>query len=123
MTTQAEPRTISLAAELARPDDDIRHQSATRWRAALHRLCVLRATTNETSYETEWPKIFDQATLLADVKRSKLLCFAALDVLDIQHEHELIVCRTEGIAYDEQKAEECSELLAVLRFKIENNMP
>jgi hypothetical protein len=123
MTAQAEPRIISLSAELARSEDDVRHQSATRLRAALHRLCVLRATTNETSYETEWARIFDQATLLADVQRSNLLCFAALDVLEIQREHFLTVCRTEGIAFDEQQADEERELLAALRYKIENNLP
>ena len=123
MTTQTQPRTISLSAELSRSDDDVRHQSAKRWRAALHRLCVLRATTNETSYETEWARIFDQETLLADAQRSKLLCFAALDVLEIQHEHGLTVCRADGIAYDERVAEEYRELLAALRFKIENDLP
>lgn len=123
MTAQAEPRVISLSAELARPEDDDRRQCATRWRAALHRLCVLRATTNETSYEIEWARIFDQATLLADVQRTRLLSFAALDVLEIQQEHYLTVCRVEGIAFDEQQAREERELLAALRFKIENELP
>ena len=122
MTTQAQPRIILLSAELARSDDDIRRQSAMRWSAALHRLCILRATTNETLYETEWARIFDQQTLLADVQRSKLLCFAALDVLEIQHEHGLTVCRMDGIAYDEHQVEEIRELLAALRFKIENDL-
>jgi hypothetical protein len=123
MTTQTQPRTISLSAELARSEDDVRHQLAKRWNAALHRLCVLRATTNETSYEVEWARIFDGPTLLADVQRSKLLCFAALAVLEIQHEHSTMFCQMEGIAYDADQAEECRELLAALRFKIENNLP
>ena len=123
MTTQGHPTTLSLSAELARVEDDVRHQSAKRWRAALHRLCILRATTNETSYEIEWARIFDQGTLLADVQRSRLLSFAALDVLEIQHEHSLTVCRMDGIAYDEHQAEEERELLAALRFKIENDLP
>ncbi len=123
MTTQLEPRTISLSAELARSEDDARSQSAKRWRAALHRLCILRATANESSYEAEWPRIFDQRTLLADVQRSKLLSFAALDVLEIQHEHEMLVCQMDEIPYDEQKADECGELLAALRYKIEHGLP
>lgn len=123
MTTQIQPRTISLSAELARSDDDTRRQSARRWSAALHRLCILRATANDTPYETEWARIFDRETLLADAQRSKLLCFAALDVLEIQHEHGLTVCRMEGIAYDEHQAEKYRELLAALRFKIENDLP
>jgi hypothetical protein len=123
MTTQTQPRIISLSAELARSDDDVRHQSATRWRAALHRLCVLRATTNETSYETEWARIFDPSTLFSDVQGSKLLCFAALDVLEIQHEHSLAFCRMEGIAYDEPQAEEFRDVLAALRYKSENDHP
>ena len=123
MTTPSQPRTISLSAELARSENDARRELAKRWHAALQRLCVLRATTNETSYELEWARIFDQGTLLADVQRSKLLSFAALDMLEIQHEHSLTVCRMEGIAYDEHQAEEERELLAALRFKIENNLP
>jgi len=123
VTAKAEPRIISLSAELARSEDDVRRQCATRWRAALHRLCVLRATTNETSYEAEWAHIFEQATLLADVQRTRLLSFAALDVLEIQQEHYLTVCRAEGIAFDEQQAHEERELLAALRFKIENDLP
>jgi hypothetical protein len=123
MTTPTESRTISLSAELARPTDDVRRQSAERWRAALHRLCVLRATTNETSYETEWARILDREPLLADMGGSKLLSVAALDVAQIQHEHGLTVCQMEGIAYDEGQAAECRELLAALRFKVENDLP
>ena len=122
MTTRTLPRTISLSAELAH-SDDARHQSALRWRAALHRLCVLRATSNETPYETEWARIFDEKTLLADLPRSKLLCFGALDVLEIQHELCLTVCRADGIAYDEEVAEEFRELIAAYRFKVENDLP
>ncbi len=122
MTTQLPPRTISLAAELARSGEDARHRSARRWRAALHRLCVLRATENGTFYEVEWARIFDPDVLLDDRSRSKLLCFAALDVLEIQHAHSLTVCRTDGIAYDEQRAELYRELLAALRFKVENDL-
>jgi hypothetical protein len=62
-------------------------------------------------------------TLLADAQRSKLLCFAALDVLEIQHEHGLTVCRADGIAYDERLAEEYREVLAALRFKVEHDLP
>ena len=123
MTTRTEPRTISLSAELARADNDARHRSAKRWHVALHRLCVLRATANGTSYETEWARIFDQDALLADAQRSRLVCVAALDVLEIQHEHGLTVCRMDGIAYDERVAEEYRELLAALRFKVEHGLP
>ncbi len=122
MTTDIQPRIISLSAELAHSDDD-RHRFAKRWRAALHRLCVVRAATNDTPYDTEWARIFDPSTLLADLQRSKLLCFAALDVLEIQHELTLTVCQTDGIAYDEQQAEEMRELIAALRYKVENNLP
>ena len=123
MTTQTQTRILSLSAELARTDDDVRRQGAQRWRAALHRLSLLRATANETTYETEWARIFDQQVLLEDLQRSRLRCIAALDVLEIQHEHALLVCRMDGITYDEDEAEEVGELLAALRFKVENNLP
>jgi hypothetical protein len=122
MTTRTLPRTISLSAELAH-SDDARHQSAMRWRSALHRLCLLRATSNETTYETEWARIFDDKALVAELRRSKLLCFAALDVMAIQHELCLTVCRADGIAYDEQVAQEYRELLAAYRFRVENDLP
>lgn len=123
MTTQTQPRIISLSAELARTDDDVRRQAAQRWHAALHRLCLLRATANEMTYETEWARIFERQLLTDDLQRSRLLCFAALDVLEIQHEHALMVCRVDGIACDEHEAEEYGELLAALRFKLENGLP
>ena len=123
MTTQTTPEIISLSAELARTDDDVRHQAARRWHAALHRLCLLRATTNETTYETEWARIFDRQLVMDDLQRSGLLSFAALEVLEIQHEYALMVCRMDGIAYDEHVAEETGELLAALRFKFENGLP
>lgn len=124
MTTQHQPRTISLSAELARPDDDARRKSAERWRTALHRLCLLRATLNETSYATEWERIFEQPTLMDNMKhRSKLLACAAVDVLEVQHEHSLMVCDMEGIAYDADAMEEISELLFAMRTKIANDLP
>jgi hypothetical protein len=123
MTTRTEPHTISLSAELARTDNDLRHQSAKRLHAAIHRVCVLRATANGTSYETEWARIFDQDALLADAQRSKLVSVAALDVLEIQHEHSLTVCRMDGIAYDERVAQEYREVLAALRIKVEHDLP
>lgn len=122
MTTQTTPQIISLSAELARTDDDAHRQAACRWHASLHRLCLLRATTNETTYETEWARIFDRQLLMDDLQRSRLLSFAALDVLEIQHEYALMVCRMDGIAFDEQVAEETRELLAALRFRFENNL-
>ncbi len=88
MTTQIQPRIISLSAELARPDDDARRQGAQRWQMALHRLCLLRATMNDTTYETEWSRIFEHPSLMANMQQpSKLLAFAALDVLEFQHAH------------------------------------
>lgn len=124
MTTQNQPRIISLSAELARPDDDARRKSAELWRTALHRLCLLRATTNETSYETEWQRIFEQATLMENMKHpSKLLACAAVDVLEVQHEHSLMVCDMEGIAYDANAMDEFGELLIVMRHKIANDLP
>lgn len=122
MTTQTTPQIISLSAELARTDD-ARRQTARRWHAALHRLCLLRATTNETTYETQWARIFDRQLVMDDLQRTRLLSFAALDVLEIQHDYALMVCRMDGIAYDEQVAEETRELLAALRFKFENGLP
>ena len=123
MTTQTQSRIISLSAELARTDDDVRRQAAQRWAAALHRLCILRATANETAYDSEWARIFERQLLTDDLQRSKLLCLAALDVLEIQHEHGLMICRAESIPYDEHAAEECRELLAAMRFKVENDLP
>lgn len=123
MTTPAQKRIVSLSAELARTDGDARRQSAQRWAAAIHRLCLLRATSNETTYESEWARIFERQLLMDDFQRSKLLCFAALDVLEIQNEHALMVCRAEGIPYHEQVEEEARELIAALRLKIENDLP
>lgn len=119
MTTQRP--IISLSAELARPEGDERHQSALRWQAALHRLCLLRATINETTYEIEWARIFDQQRLLADLKpRARLLELAALDVLEIQHEHGLMVLQGDGIEYDEEIENEKRQVLAALRIKVES---
>lgn len=121
MTHHTQLPTISLSAELARPHADHRHQSAVRWQAALHRLCLLRATTNETTYEIEWARIFDEQQLLLDLqRRSRLLELAALDVLEIQHEHGLMVLQGEGIEYDEDIENEKRELLAALRIKAES---
>ena len=121
MRTQTVPRTISLSAELAH-SDDARHHFAMRWRAALHRLSMIRATANDTTYEIEWARIFETETLISDLRRSKLVCFAALDVLEIQHDLCLTVCRADGIAYDEEVAEEYRELLAAFRYKVENDL-
>lgn len=118
MTTQRP--IISLSAELARPDSDERRQSALRWQTALHRVCLLRAATNETTYEIEWARIFDEQRLLNDLKpRSRLFELAALDVLEIQHEHGLMVLQGEGIEYDEEIEDEKREVLAALRIKVE----
>jgi hypothetical protein len=101
-------------------DDDLRGCTARRWQMALHRLCVLRATANETSYEIEWSRIFDHQRLLEDMqKRSKLLAFAAVAVLEAQHEHGLVVCQADSISYDEGIAEHFLELLSTMRFRIE----
>lgn len=123
MTTQSQSHIVSLSIELSHPDD-VRRESAQRWQAALHRLGVLRATMNETTYEAEWARIFDNQQLMDDMQqRSKLLAFAAIDVLEVQHEHALIVCGKDGIAYDKLGAEEIPELLAAMRIKIANDLP
>ncbi len=123
MTTQPQSHTVSLSIELAQPDD-ARRQSAQRWQAALHRLCLLRATMNEMSYDLEWARIFANQQLMDDMQhRSKLLAFAAIDVLEVQHEYALIVCRTDGIAFDSGATEETLELLAAMRTKIEKDLP
>jgi hypothetical protein len=44
-------------------------------------------------------------------------------VLEIQHEHGLMVCRADGIASDEQVAEEFRERLAAWHFKVDNGLP
>ncbi len=123
MTTQPQSHTVSLSIELAHPDE-VRRESAQRWQAALHRLCLLRATMNETPYDLEWARIFANQQLMDDMQhRSKLLAFAAIDVLEVQHEHALIVCGTDGIEYDSGAAEETLELLAAMRTKIEKGLP
>ncbi len=123
MTTQSQPRIISLSAELARPDDDARRQGSQRWQAALHRLCLLRATMNDTTYETEWIRIFEHPSLMANMQQpSKLLAFAALDVLEVQHAHMLMVCGMEGLAFDADAMDEYSELLAAMRMHIDNDL-
>lgn len=105
-TTQQKPRVLSLSAELARPQDDLRRRAARRWNAALHRLCLLRATTGETSYEAEWARIFDQSLLDHDLEQlSTLRAFAALDVLEAADEITFHVSRMEGISYDEDLAQ------------------
>ena len=124
MTNQDQPRIISLSAELARPEDDQRRKGAERWQAALHRLCLLRATLSETSYEIEWERIFDPRALMDNLKHpSKLLACAALDVLEVQHEHSLMVCESEGVTYDVNAMEEFGELLIAMREKIANDLP
>ena len=123
MTTQPQSHTVSLSIELAQPDA-VRRESAQRWQAALHRLSLLRATMNETPYDVEWARIFETQQLMDDMQhRSKLLAFAAIDVLEVQHEHALIVCDTDGITYDSRAAHETLELLAVMRMKIEQGLP
>ena len=123
MTTQPESRVVSLSAELAHSDDD-RRQSAQRWQAALHRLCLIRATANETSFEAEWVGIFEHQLLMDDLHlRSKLLALAVLDVLEIQHEHSLMVCHSDGVAYDNALAEELPKLLVAMRVKIRELLP
>ena|ERR1700733_6046160 len=122
MTTQTQSHVVSLSTELAQLDD-VRRQSAQRWQAALHRVCLLRATKNETTYEVEWVRIFDHQTLMDDMQRSKLLAFAAISALEVQHEHALMVCQADGIAYDSRAAEEIPELLAAMRTKIEKGLP
>lgn len=124
MTTQRQLPIISLSAELARPDDDRRRQSAQRWQSSLHRLCLLRATTNETTYEIEWARIFDHQRLMGDLqRRSRLLELAALDVLEIQYVHGLLVLDDEGIEYDGNVEQEKRELLAAIRIKVESGEP
>lgn len=124
MTNQIQPRIISLSAELARPDDDARSHGAQRWNAALHRLCLLRATINETTFETEWMRVFEHQALMENMKQpSKLLAFAALDVLEVQTAHMLMVCSMEGIAYDADAMDEYPELLAAMRVSITNDLP
>jgi hypothetical protein len=123
MTTQSQPRFISISAELARPADDDRHRLAQRWQAALHKLCLVRATENETTYEIEWARIFDREQIMADIQqRFKLLAFAALDVLDVQHDYTSMVCDMEGIAYDRDRAAEFSEMLVAMRIHVVNDL-
>ncbi|MCX5748427.1 MAG: hypothetical protein NT062_38730 [Proteobacteria bacterium] len=123
MTTQPQSHTLSLSIELAHPDEE-RRQSAQRWQAALHRLCLLRATMNETAYEIEWARMFVNEQLMGDLQhRSKLLALAAIDVLEVQQEHALIVCQADEIEYDNRAAEETLVLLDVMREKIEKGLP
>lgn len=115
---------ISLSGELARPVDDHRRRSAQRWKSTLHRLCVLRATMNETAYEIEWSRIFDHRRLVDDLEqRSTLLRLATLDVLEIQHDHGLMVLAEHGIAYDKDIASTNDELLRTFRNLIEDGRP
>lgn len=123
MTTQPKQHIISLSAELARPDNDLRRQTAQRWQAALHRLCLLRATLNDTSY-SEWARIFDRQHLIDDLRQgSKLLALAAVEVLEVQHEHGLMVCDAENISYDVAISDEMYELITAMRIKIERGLP
>jgi len=115
--------TISLSAELARPDDDVRRRTAQRWNAALHRLCVLRAAANDTAYDIEWACIFDEQRAMADIKRrSKLLGLAAVEVLQIQHEYRRLVSDEAGLDYNDDVSNEMAELLMALRLKIERGL-
>jgi hypothetical protein len=122
MTTQPQSHTLSLAIELAHPDE-ARRKSAQRWQAALHRLCLLRATMNETAYENEWARMFVNQQLMDDMQsRSKLLALAAIDVLEVQQEHALIVCDADEIEYDNRAAEQTLVLLDAIRTKIEKGL-
>jgi hypothetical protein len=122
MTTQPQSHTLSLAIELAHPDE-ARRKSAQRWQAALHRLCLLRATMNETAYENEWARMFVNQQLMDDMQsRSKLLALAAIDVLEVQQEHALIVCDADEIEYDNRAAEQTLVLLDAMREKIEKGL-
>jgi hypothetical protein len=115
--------TVSLSAELARPDDDVRRRTAQRWNAALHRLCILRSAANETAYDTEWACIFDEQRAMADIKRrSKLLGLAAVEVLQIQHEYRRLVSDEAGLHYDDDVSSEMVELLLALKLKIERGL-
>jgi len=115
--------TISLSAELARPDDDLRRRTAQRWNAALHRLCILRASANGTAYETEWACIFDEQRAMSDIKRrSKLLGLAAVEVLQIQHEYRRLVSDEAGLQYNDGVSNEMAELLLALKLKIERGL-
>jgi len=123
MTTQSQSHTLSLSIELAHPDE-ARRASAQRWQAALHRLCLLRATGNETTYEFEWARMFVNEQLMSDLQhRSKLLALAAVDVLEVQQEHALIACQADDIEYDSRAAEETLVLLDAMREKIEKGLP
>lgn len=123
MTTQPQSHTLSLSIELAHPDEE-RRLSAQRWQAALHRLCLLRATMNETAYKLEWARMFVNEQLMSDLQhRSKLLALAAIDVLEVQQEHALIVCQASDIEYDNRAAEETLALLDAMRTKIEKGLP
>lgn len=122
MTTQPQSHTLSLAIELGHPDQ-ARRKSAQRWQAALHRLCLLRATMNETAYEIEWARMFVNQQLMDDMQsRSKLLALAAIDVLEVQQEHTLIVCDADEIEYDNRAAEQTLVLLDAMRTKIEKGL-
>ena len=55
--------------------------------------------------------------------RSKLLALAAIDVLEVQQEHALIVCDASDIEYDSRAAEETLVLLDAMRMKIEKGLP
>lgn len=124
MTTGKTHHVVSLSAELSRPDDDLRRRAAQRWNATLQRLCLLRATRNETSYEVEWAQIFEVPRLFDDLRQpSKLVALAALEVLEVQHEHGLMVCEAEGLEYDDNVASEFRELLAAMRIKVERGLP
>ena len=124
MATQTKQYVISLSAELARSDNDLRRQTAQRWQAAIHRLCLLRATLNDTSYLSEWAHVFEHQRLVDDLRQgSKLLALAAVEVLEVQHEHGLIVCEAEKIKYDVSVSDEMYELIAAMRMKIENGLP
>lgn len=115
--------TISLSAELARPDDDVRRRTAQRWNAALHRLCILRAVANETAYDTEWACIFDEQRAMADImRRSKLLGLAAVEVLQIQHEYRRLVSDEVRLEYNDDVSNEIAELLLALKLKIERGL-
>ena len=117
-------RITSLAAELARPDDDARRLNAQRWKAAVHRLCVLYTTAHARRYETEWQLVMEQQPLMDDLqRRSKLIALAAIDVLAIQNEQMLLVCRAESTPHDEDAMSEMSELTEAMHNRIVEDRP
>ena len=70
-----------LIAEQAHPDPDRRHLAWTAT-ASLMLLAQVRVQKRGTTYEDEWARVFEEATMRGECERDDALGLAAADAVD-----------------------------------------